>query len=132
VRQLCLHHWDEPQLSRLLSEAFAEHHSGTAPTAPQYSTSSQQQPPGGSSADGSSGSSTAWALEQSSLLQLRLQALDAMGASAAYLELAMAGGAWREAINRLLTSKERYGGAVAVAGSCVCAYVVILCSNYVI
>jgi hypothetical protein len=49
----------------------------------------------------------AWATEQQSLLQLRLQALDAIGASGAYLELAMAGGAWREAINRLLTSKER-------------------------
>jgi hypothetical protein len=30
----------------------------------------------------------------------------------AYLGLAMAGGAWREAINRLLTSKERYVIAV--------------------
>lgn len=97
IHQLCLHHWDEPHLSALLSEAFAEQHSDGGSAGSSSSAAA---------ASGSSGVA-AWAAEPPSLLQLRLQALDAMGASAAYLELAMAGGAWREAINRLLKSKER-------------------------
>jgi hypothetical protein len=106
VHQLCLHHWDEPKLSRLLADAFSEQHSD------DNNNSSSSSATAAAAAAGSSGSSggsraAAWAAEPPSLLQLRLQALDVMGASAAYLELAMAGGAWREAINRLLTSKER-------------------------
>lgn len=106
VHQLCLHHWDEPKLSRLLADAFSEQHSdgGSSSSAAAAATSSAAAAAGSS---GGSGRAAAWAAEPPSLLQLRLQALDVMGASAAYLELAMAGGAWREAINRLLTSKER-------------------------
>jgi hypothetical protein len=97
VHQLCWHHWDEPHLAKLLAEAFAE----------QLTGNSGSNAAEGASSSAGVGGAAAWAAEPSSLLQLRLQALDAIGASAAYLELAMAGGAWREAIDRLLKSKER-------------------------
>jgi hypothetical protein len=103
VHQLLQHHWDEPHLSQLLSDAFTEQHTDGSSS----SSAAAAAAAGNSSSSSSASKMAAWAVEQSSLLQLRLQVLDAMGASAAYLELAMAGGAWREAINRLLTSKER-------------------------
>jgi hypothetical protein len=102
VHQLLQHHWDEPHLSQLLSDAFTEQHTNGS-----SSSGAAAAAAAGSSSSSSASKMAAWAVEQSSLLQLRLQVLDVMGASAAYLELAMAGGAWREAINRLLTSKER-------------------------
>jgi hypothetical protein len=48
-----------------------------------------------------------WQLELPSLLGLRLLMLEAVGQYPAYLELAMAGGAWKKAIDCMLHSKER-------------------------
>lgn len=90
VRQLCLHHWDSPQLAKLLTTAIAN-------------GNNQQQKDAHSSEE-----VIQWHQELPSLLQLRLKMLDVVGQQNAYLELAMAGGAWREAINRMLRSKDRY------------------------
>lgn len=87
--------------------------SQAAATAAASAVAGDNAPPLGDAAGDGSGrgsnvdTAAAWSSELPSLMQLRLQLLDVVGASAAYLQLAMAGGAWREAINRLLKSKER-------------------------
>jgi hypothetical protein len=120
VQQLCHNAWDEPHLAALLADAFAEQRGSggsgaSAGTPGSASAHASGDSSGGDGGGGSGGAAAAWARELPSLLQLRLQVLDALGAYCAYLELAMAGGAWREAINRLMTSKERCGAAAVRA-----------------
>lgn len=85
---MCLHHWDSPQLYKLLTSAIEEEQKGHQ----------QQQSDEGAAV---------WKEDLLSLLHLRLHMLKAVQAQNAYLQLAMAGGAWGEAIKYLLTSKER-------------------------
>ncbi|KAF6251842.1 hypothetical protein COO60DRAFT_580144 [Scenedesmus sp. NREL 46B-D3] len=133
ARQVCLHHWDEPQLAALLSEPVAEQRRLQQQEQQQaaHPTSAAVRLGSGGSYNlagaGSSGAAEGtvrrtssseggaaagapprrWQLELPSLLALRLLMLAAVGQSAAYLELAMAGRAWKKAIDCMLHSKER-------------------------
>lgn len=129
ARQLCLHHWDEPQLAALLAEPVAEQQrlqqqqaeqqQATLPAAARtagssYGAGSSAAAAGAAHTGSSSGAGAAahgtplqWRRELASLLGLRLLALEAAGQPQAYLQLAMAGGAWRKAIDCMLHSKER-------------------------
>jgi uncharacterized membrane protein YgcG len=89
---------------------------------------------GGGGNDGASGSDSsstaapavsgaaAWSVELPSLLQLRLLLLEDVGQQCAYLELAMAGGAWKQAIDRMLKSKERWVGSATCTAARRCTF----------